>query len=152
MAINREFVGKTYPDTPEFDVGRETIRDFANAIGDTNPAYHNVDAARELGHPDLIAPPTFPFVLTMKAMARAMFDPDLGMDYARVVHGEQHFDYERPIHAGDRLVVSASIAEIRSSGRNEYLTTRSELMTGSGELVCTTHEVIVSRGTAIGAS
>jgi acyl dehydratase len=148
MAVNQAYVGKTYPPTPEYDVGRETIRDFATAIGDTNPAYQNVDAARELGHPDLIAPPTFPFVLTMKGMARVMFDPDLGLDYMRVVHGEQHFEYERPIRAGDQLTVTSTIADIRSSGRNEFVTSRSELRTISGELVCTTHEVIVSRGTA----
>ena len=148
MPVNPSYVGKTYPATPEYDVGRENIREFASAIGDHNPAYHNVDAARELGHADLIAPPTFAFVLTMRAMAKAMFDPDLGLNYAVVVHGEQHFDYERPIHAGDRLTVTSTIAEIRSSGRNEFVTTRSELRTLGGELVCTTHEVIVSRGTA----
>ena len=150
MAVNRDFIGKAYPTTPEYDVGREAIRDFATAIGDTNPAYQNVDAARDLGHPDLIAPPTFPFVLTMKGMAKVMFDPDLGLDYMRVVHGEQHFDYERPIHAGDQLTVTSTIADIHSSGRNEFVTTRSELRTTSGELVCTTAEVIVSRGTAEG--
>jgi acyl dehydratase len=150
MAVNREYLGKTYPPTPEYDVGRENIREFASAIGDHNPAYHNVDAARELGHPDLIAPPTFPFVLTIRAMAKAMFDPDLGLDYARVVHGEQHFEFERPIHAGDRLTVTSTIADIRDSGRNEIVTTQSELRTMAGELVCTTHEVIVSRGTAEG--
>lgn len=151
MAVNRDYLGKTYPPTPEYDVGRENIRDFATAIGDTNPVYQNVDAARELGHPDLIAPPTFPFALTMKGMARVMFDPDLGLDYLRVVHGEQRFDYERPIHAGDRLRVTSTIADIRSSGRNEFVTSRSEVRTTGGELVCTTHEVIVSRGTAEGS-
>jgi acyl dehydratase len=149
MALNPEFVGKEYPRTPEYEVAREKIRDFAIAIGDHNPAYHNVDAARQFGHPDLIAPPTFAFTLTMKAMAAAIFDPDLGLDYGRVVHGEQYFDFERPIYAGDRLIVDAAIAEIRSHGANEYLTTRCEVQTVDGELVVTTQEVIVSRGTAL---
>ncbi len=148
MPLNASFVGKAYPPMPAYLVGREHIRDYATAIGDLDPAFHNVDAARELGYPDLIAPPTFAFSLTMKAMAMAMFDPDLGLDYGRVVHGEQHFAYERPICAGDELTVSCVIAEIRSSGRNEYLTTRSEVSTVEGELVVTTREVIVSRGTA----
>lgn len=150
MALNARFIGREYPATPEFEVGREHIRDFALAVGDNNPAYHNVDAAQELGHPDIIAPPTFPFVLTMKAMALAMFDPDLGIDYGRVVHGEQQFDYERPIHAGDTLTVTTSIADIAVKGRHEYVTTRSEVRTTAGELVVTTREVIVSRGTAGG--
>lgn len=147
MPLNPAYVGKEYPATPEYEVGREHIRDFATAIGDTNPAYHNADAAREFGHPDIIAPPTFPFTLTMKVMALAMFDPELGLDYGRVVHGEQHFDYERPIHAGDRLIVTTRIADIATRNRNEYLTTRSEVRTVDGELVVTTSEVIVSRGT-----
>lgn len=151
MALNPAYVGKQYPTTPEYEVAREHIREFATAIGDTNPAYHNADAARELGHPDIIAPPTFPFTLTMKAMALAMFDPELGLDYGRVVHGEQHFDYERPVRAGDRLTVSTTIAEIRAHGTNEYLTTRSEVRTVDGELVVTTQEVIVSRGTGANA-
>jgi acyl dehydratase len=152
MAINPDFVGKEYPATPGYLVGREHIRDFATAIGDHNPAFHNVDAAHELGYDDLIAPPTFPFTLTMKAMAMAMFDPDLGLDYGRVVHGEQHFTYERPICAGDELVVKTVIADIRSAGANEFLTTRSEVSTVEGELVVTTQEVIVSRGTGSGAA
>ncbi|MDP4013785.1 MAG: MaoC family dehydratase N-terminal domain-containing protein [Candidatus Nanopelagicales bacterium] len=148
MAINQSFVGKAYPKAPVYEVGREKIREFATAIGDFNPAYHNVDAARELGHDDLIAPPTFPFVLTIKSLALAMFDPDLGLDYGRVVHGEQHFDYVRPIQAGDRLTVSTVIDDIHASGSNEFLTAKSEVRTSDGELVVTTREVIVSRGTA----
>lgn len=148
MALNHSFVGKAYPATPEYEVCREHIREFATAIGDHNPAYYNVDAAEELGHTDLIAPPTYAFTLTMKAMAMAMFDPDLGLDYSRVVHGEQHFEYRRPITAGDRLVVKAAIAEIETRGSHEYLTTRCDVVTVAGEPVVTTREVLVSRGTA----
>jgi acyl dehydratase len=148
MALNPEFVGKQYPPTPEYEVCREHIRDFATALGDHNPAYHNVDAARELGHRDIIAPPTYPFTLTMKAMAKAMFDPDLGLDYGVVVHGAQSFEYSRPVTAGDWLVVHARIAAIEVRGANEYLTTECAVKTVQGELVVTTTEVIVSRGTA----
>ncbi len=148
MALNPAFVGKEYPSSPPYLVGREHIRDYATAIGDHNPVFHNVDAARELGYPDLVAPPTFAFTLTMKAIAMAMFDPDLGLDYGRVVHGEQHFDYERPICAGDELTVGAVVADIHTAGRNEFVTTRSSVTTVAGELVVTTREVIVSRGTA----
>ena len=91
MALNPAFIGKTYPPSQPYLVGREKVREFAVAIGDSNPAYHDVAAARALGHDDVLAPPTFPFVLSMKAMAVAMFDPELGLDYSRVVHGEQRF-------------------------------------------------------------
>jgi len=130
-------------------VGREHIRDYAAAIGDLNPAYHNVDAARELGHRDLIAPPTYPFTLTMRAMTTAVLDPDLGLNYGQVVHGEQSFDYVRPVTAGDELVVQAKIAAIEVKGINELLTTECRVETVTGELVVTTREVIVSRGTAV---
>ena len=133
---------------PPYQVGREQIREFATAIGDNNPAYYNVDAARVLGYMDLIAPPPYPFTLTMRAMATAIFDPDLGLDYGRVVHGEQHFLYERPISAGDELVVRAQIASIETRGSNELLTTKCRVQTIQDELVVTTSEVIVSRGTA----
>ncbi|MEZ5117366.1 MAG: MaoC family dehydratase N-terminal domain-containing protein [Candidatus Nanopelagicales bacterium] len=150
MALNPEFVGKTYPPSPPYEVGREKVREFATAIGDQNPAYHDVTAARALGHPDLVCPPTFPFVLGMRAMAVAMFDPDLGLNYARVVHGEQRFVYARPLCAGDEVTVTTSIEEIRQAAGNDLLTTRSEVDTVDGEHVVTLYNVIVSRGTAAG--
>ncbi|MCH9719792.1 MAG: MaoC family dehydratase N-terminal domain-containing protein [Actinomycetia bacterium] len=149
MPLDHSYLGKEYPTTPAYQVGREHIRDYAAAIGDLNPAYHNVDAARELGHRDLIAPPTYPFTLTMRAMTTAVLDPDLGLHYGQVVHGEQSFDYVRPVTAGDELVVQARIAAIEVKGINELLTTECRVETVTGELVVTTREVIVSRGTAV---
>lgn len=148
MALNPALVGKIYPPTAAYEVGREKIREFATAIGDGNPICHQVEAAQEAGHPDLVAPPTFPFVLSAKAMAMAIVDPELGLDYSRVVHGEQRFEYERPVFAGDTLVVTSSIEEIGVAGRNEILTTRADLETLDGELVARTYSVIISRGTA----
>lgn len=148
MALNTAFIGRTYPPSPVYVVGREKIREFATSIGDGNAAYHDVDAARALGYDDVIAPPTFPFVLAMKAMAAATFDPDLGLDYSRVVHGEQRFEYARPIVAGDELVCATSIENIRAVAGNDLLTTRTDIATVDGEHVVTTYAVIVSRGTA----
>ena len=70
----------------------------------TDPAYHDPEAARALGYPDVVAPPTFPVVLTMAASRQIIDDPALGMDYSRVVHGDQRFAYTRPVVAGDELV------------------------------------------------
>ncbi len=98
MALNPDFIGKRYPDTDPYLIGREKVREFATAIGDFSPVFHDLAAAAELGYRDLPAPPTFAFSLTMKAMAAAMFDPELGLNYALVVHGEQGFEYERPLH------------------------------------------------------
>lgn len=148
MPLNPDFVGKAYPPSPPYQVGREKIRQFATAIGDHNPAYHDPEAAVALGYADVVAPPTFPFVVTQRAMAQAMFDPALGLDYARVVHGEQRFAYTRPIVAGDELVVTASIEAIRAVAGNDLLTTRADVTTSAGEPVVTCWSVIVSRGTA----
>ncbi len=148
MALNQDFIGKVYPASPGYEVGREKLREFAIAIGDMNPAYHDPVHARALGHRDLIAPPTFAFVITMRAMAVAMFDPGLGLDYSRVVHGEQRFAFERPVTAGDRLVVVTTIENIRVAAGNDILTTRADVSTEDGELVVTTWGTTVARGTA----
>lgn len=152
MTLNAAYVGKVYPATEPYLVGREKIREFAAAIGDHHPAYHDVSAASVYGLRDVLAPPTFPFVLTMRAMNKAMFDPEIGLDYTRVVHGEQSFEYVRPLVAGDEVVVHASIEAIDSSGRNEFMTVRADVRTVGGELVVTTRSVLVSRGTGVGAS
>ena len=89
MPVNPSFVGRSYPPTPPYRVSREKIREFADAINDPNPAYRSVEAAQALGHPDVVAPPTFPIVLTLPAGHQFIADPEAGVDYSRVVHGEQ---------------------------------------------------------------
>ena len=128
MPINRDYLGRTYPAGAPYEVAREKIRDFADAIGDQNPAYRDPAAARKLGHPDVVAPPTFPIVLSMRLAGMAVFDPDLGVDYSMVVHGEQRFTYRRPIVAGDVLTGTVTIVDIAAKGRNEMLTTRTDLV------------------------
>ncbi|NUW38278.1 MaoC family dehydratase N-terminal domain-containing protein [Nonomuraea sp. SMC257] len=148
MALNRDFVGRTYASSAPYEVSRVKIREFAAAIGDANPIYRDKEAARAAGHPDVVAPPTFPIVFSLQGGSEALVDPDLGLNIAMVVHGEQRFEYTRPIHAGDELVTRATITDIRSAGRNELMTIRSEVTTVSGEPVCTTYNTIVERGGA----
>ncbi len=150
MALDQSFVGRKYPPTEPYEVGREKIREFADAIGDPNPAYRDADAARALGHPDVIAPPTFPVVLSMRASAQVVADPELGLDYSRVVHGEQRFVYSRPVRAGDRLTVTVTVESIRSAAGNDLLTTRGDVSTVDGEPVLTAYSTLVARGTAGG--
>lgn len=146
MALNRDFIGRSYPPGEPYEVSRVKIREFADAIGDPNPAYRDPEAARKLGHPDVIAPPTFAIAITMAASGAAVVDPDLGLDYSRVVHGEQRFAYTRPIHAGDVLVATATVEDIRTAGRNELMTTKVDLATPEGEHVCTAYSSLVERG------
>ena len=150
MPLDQSFVGRTYPPTPPYEVGREKIREFADAIGDANPAYRDQEAARALGHPDVIAPPTFGIVLSMTAGRQVIADPELGLDYSRVVHGEQRFVIRRPIRAGDRLTVTVTVENIRSAAGNDMITTRGDVATVDGEPVFTAYSTLVARGTAGG--
>ncbi|MFA7323220.1 MAG: MaoC family dehydratase N-terminal domain-containing protein [Candidatus Nanopelagicales bacterium] len=146
MALNPEFIGRTYPAGPSYVVGREKIREFARAIGDENPAYLDPTAAQALGYSDVIAPPTFAIVLSLEAANAALFDPELGLDYSRVVHGEQSFSYTRPIVAGDELIVTTVIENIRSMAGNDMITTKGTIATIAGEPVATATSMLVSRG------
>ena len=149
MPVKTEGIGKQW-DPATYEVGAEKIREFADAIGDSNPAYRDVEVARALGYPDVIAPPTFPIVLSMRAGAQVVGDPELGLDYSRVVHGEQRFVYARPVRAGDRLTVTVSVESIRSAAGNDLLTIRGDLATVDGEPVLTAYSTLVARGTAGG--
>ena len=148
MPLDASFLGRVYPPTPPYQVAREKIREFADAVGDPNPVYRSVAAARELGHPDVIAPPTFPIVLTFPASGQVIADPDLGLDYSRVVHGDQRFVYQRPIRAGDELTVVVSVEAIRVAAGNEVITTKGEVRAADGEMVVTAFSTLVARKAA----
>ncbi|SDX53096.1 Acyl dehydratase [Modestobacter sp. DSM 44400] len=148
MALDAGLVGRSYPPSAVYEVGREKIAEFATALGDPDPLYRDPVAARAAGHPDVIAPPTFAIVLSLGAGDVVVDDPDVGIDYSRVVHGEQRFTHHRPITAGDRLVATASIDAVRSVAGNDMLTTRVDLATEDGEPVCTTTSMLVARGAA----
>jgi len=149
VPVSRDFIGREYPASAPYEVGREQIRRFAEAIGDLNPAYLDAQAARALGHPDVIAPPTFLTVLNFRfATEGPVTDPDLGLDYSMVVHGEQGFELHRPVRAGDVLSSVQRVDEIKDAGRNELVVTSTEVTDQSGERVATLRSTLVSRGTA----
>jgi acyl dehydratase len=146
MAVNKDFAGRTFPATKPYEVSRVKIAEFANAIGDPSPVFRDRDAAVAAGYPDVIAPPTFPIVVTMASSGAAVADPALGINYAMVVHGEQRFEYTRPLRAGDVVTAQSTIESIREVGSNVLMNTRTELRTVAGEHVCTAYSIIVERG------
>jgi acyl dehydratase len=150
VPVDQSYKGRVYPPTPPYEVSREKIREFADAINDPNPLYRDRAVAESHGYPDVIAPPTFPIILSLKAGHQVIVDPAFGIDYSRVVHGEQKFVHHRPIHPGDELTATTHIDDIRDAGANELLTMRMEIRTTDGELVCEATNVVVSRGTAAG--
>lgn len=146
MALDPGLVGRSYPPSPVYEVGRAKIAEFADALGDPDPVYRDPAAARALGHPDVIAPPTFPIVVTLGAADVVLRDPDVQLDFGRVVHGEQRFVHQRPVRAGDRLVSTTTIDAVRSVAGNDLLTTRVDVVTEDGEAVCTATSMLVFRG------
>ena len=149
MPLNRDVIGRTYRTEGTFEVTREHIRRFADAIADPNPVYRDPAAARALGHPDVIAPPTFLTVLGFRFAGQGpIIDPALGLNYARVVHGEQRFVHHRPVRAGDVLTATSSVVDIRDAGSNELMTTKMAITTTEGEPICDMFGTLVSRGTA----
>jgi len=124
MPINRDFLGRTFPASDPYEISRVKIRDFADAIGDPSPVFRDVAAAQAAGYPDIIAPPTFPIVITAAAGNRAATDPELGINYAMVVHGEQSFSYVRPLVAGDVVTTQTTITDIRAAAATRCSPTR----------------------------
>ena len=146
MTINPDLQGRSYPAADVYDVGREKIREFARAVKAGHPAHFDLEAARGLGHADLVAPPTFAIIVAQRADAQLIADPEAGIDFSRVVHAEQRFTHHRPIVAGDRLVAQLNVDSVRAMGGGAMITTRAEISTTDGEPVATTTSAILVRG------
>ena len=145
MPVNADFVGRTYPPSPPYAVGSAKIREFAEAVGSTDPVHTDAETARARGYRDVIAPPTFADLIAQQCDAQLVRDPEAGIDYSRVVHGEQKFVHHRPITAGDNIVGVLHVDSVKAAGGHTMVTTRSELSAG-GDDVCTAVSTLVIRG------
>ena len=149
MAVNTAFAGREYPPTAPWSVGREHLRDFARAVHATHPAHHDVDAARGLGHPDVIAAPTFVVVVAQRAEAQLIEDPAAGIDFSRVVHADERFTHHRPIHAGDELVTVLHVDAITERSGLAMVSTRCEITGADGSPVATVRSTLAVRGEGV---
>jgi len=145
MPVNADFQGRSFPPSGPYAVSAADIAAFADAVGSDDPLHHDAEVARAAGHADVIAPPTFAVTLAQRCDAAYVQDPDSGIDYSRVVHGEQKFVHHRPITAGDEVLGELTVDSIRSAGGHSMITTRTEL-TVDGQPVCTSSSTIVVRG------
>jgi acyl dehydratase len=129
-------VGKRY-EAVSYAVGREKIREYASAVGEANPLHFELDAARAAGYADLVAPPMFAVVYAARAVMPAIFDPEVGIDFAMMVHAGQEFEWGPVVVAGDEIATRASVKDIsRRAGMSFYVfETVSENQ--RGETVCT---------------
>jgi len=121
MPVDTQAAGKTY-EPKTYAVGREKIREYANAVGETNPVHLDLDAARAAGYSDLVAPPMFAVVYSAPAMAPAVLDPDVGLNLAMMVHGGQEFVWGTPVVAGDEITTTATVKDISErDGKGFYV-------------------------------
>ena len=146
MAINPDYVGRTFEASEPYEVSRVKIAEFADAVGEPSALCRDRAAAQAAGYPDVIAPPTFAIVVSAAGSAKVTHDPGLGVNYAMVVHGEQSFAHARPLHAGDVVVSQSTIESIRPLGSMTTMTTVTEIRTVDGEHVCTARSTLVERG------
>jgi acyl dehydratase len=119
---------------------------FAAAVGATDPVHTDAEAARGAGYADVVAPPTMAVRFSQLSERGYITDPEAGIDFSRVVHGEQRFVHHRPITAGDEVVGATTVDAVRSAGGHAMVTTRTELTTTSGEALTTSTSTIVVRG------
>lgn len=145
MALNRSFIGQEFTGSVPYAVGIEKIREFAAAIGEDSPLCHDPTAARAAGHRQVVAPPTFAIAVAARAQQSVMFDPALGLDFARVVHRDQSFAHHRPIVAGDLIHCAVHVDGIAVLAGNDVLSLRCELTDDSGEPVTTARCTLVAR-------
>ncbi|MCH1882159.1 MaoC family dehydratase N-terminal domain-containing protein [Agrococcus sp. ARC_14] len=146
MPVNPELQGRQYPPTAPYLVGREKVREFARAVQATHAEHHDVEAARAAGHADLVAPPTFPIVVQELTLQQLLGDESAGVDFTRVVHGDQRFTATRPIVAGDELTAQLTVTSVKSLGGNAMVTSESVITDASGGHVVTATSTLVVRG------
>ena len=148
--IDRRHIGMTLPPfTVDVEAGR--LRFFAKATGQTDPVYSHLDAARAAGHPGLLVPPTYFFCLEMDGPNPAAVRELLGLDIARVLHGEQGFSYHRLAHAGDRLTFAQRIDDIydKKGGALEFIVRKTAVHNQHGQPVADLRCVTVYRNPAV---
>ena len=145
MPVKTDAVGKTFPPVV-YAVGREKIKEYANAVGETNPLHLDHEAARAAGHADVVAPPMFAVVYSAPAMAPAIFDADVGMNFAAMVHGGQEFVWGPPVVAGDEITTEAVVKDIHEGGGKGFYVFETVSKNQNGETVCTGTWTNIVRG------
>jgi acyl dehydratase len=146
VPVNPALQDRVFAPLPPYLVGREKIREFSRAVFATNPINNDPEAARAAGYSDIVAPPTFPMVIQEQTLAILLAEPDGGIDFSRVVHGNQRFIHERAIVAGDELTATLSVSSVKSLGGHTMITAESSIFDTSDSLVVTAISTLVVRG------
>jgi acyl dehydratase len=145
VPVNTEAIGKSY-EPVTYAVGREKVREYASAVGETNPLHFDVDAARTAGYADVVAPPMFAVVYAGRSVAPAIFDPEVGLNFAMMVHGGQEFRWGPLVVAGDEITSTTTVKQISDRGGMGFYVFESVSKNQNGETVCTGTWTNIVRG------
>lgn len=143
--IDQKFIGREYPVT-EYEIGREKMKEYASAINDSNPHYHDKEFGKKSRYGDNIAPPLFASVYNLMGCANMFFDPELALNFAMLVHGEQEFEWLKPIKPGDIITTTGKIVDIAEKGNNDVIKYEARSKNQEGELVTIGRATFVIRG------
>jgi acyl dehydratase len=136
VSPDTQAIGKVFAPV-DYAVGREKIREFASAVGETNPLYFEPEAARAAGFGDVVAPPMFAVVYASRSVAPALFDPDVGLNFAMMVHGAQEFVWGPLVVAGDDITTTTTVKDISDRGEMTFYIFESVSRNQREETVCT---------------
>lgn len=136
MPVNTDVIGRSYP-PQTYAVGREKVREYARAVGETDPLHLDVEAAFAAGYPDIVAPPMFAVVYAMPAVAAGIFDPEVGIEFGRLVHAGQDFAWGPLVIAGDEITTTVTVKDVSERRGNGFFVFESVSVNGDGETVCT---------------
>ena len=145
MSVPTEKIGKTYPPVT-YAVGREKVREYAAAVGESNALHHDLEAARGAGYTDLLAPPMFAVVYCSRPFMTALFDPELEIDFAHLVHGAQEFRWQQPVVAGDEITTTLSVKDISERAGLRFDTFDTASVNQRGETTCVGAGSTIIRG------
>ncbi len=135
MPLSTDVVGTSYP-ALRYAVGREKVREYALAVGESDPLHLDVAAAQAAGYADVVAPPMFAVVYSAPALVPALFDPQVGIDFARMVHGGQEFVWGRLVVAGDEVSTTVTVKSIEERAGNGFFVFESVSIGQDGDTVC----------------
>ena len=121
MPVKTEAIGKEYPPVV-YEVGAEKIREYADAVGQSEDVHRDREAAQAAGFRDVVAPPMFAVVYSARALGPGILDPEVGINFAAMVHGGQEFVWGEPVCAGDTITTTARVADIsEKDGKGFYV-------------------------------
>lgn len=144
--IDRHWIGHELPEV-QFEIERARLRFFAKAVGETNRIYLEEQAARDAGHPDLPAPPTFLFSAEMDSDLKIRWLAEVGVPIGRILHGEQSFAYHRLAYAGERVSVRSRITDIydKKGGQLEFVVFDTRFLDQSKKPISESRGIVVVR-------